>query len=526
MSTQNHSRRSFLKAAGLGLAGLTFAGQFTSCSSQEKPPNIVFIMTDDHAAQAISAYGSKINKTPNIDRIANEGIRFDNCFCTNGICAPSRAVILTGKHSHLNGVIDNRKEFDGSQQTFPKLLRQAGYQTAMIGKWHLKSDPTGFDYWNVLPGQGSYYNPDFKEMGEQKKYTGYVTDIITDLSLDWLKDRNKNKPFCLMYQHKAPHRSWMPGPDHLTMYDDVTIPEPETLFDDYSTRSRAAYEQEMTISEHMFPAYDLKITPPQNTTEQDKRLWDSRYERFTEDQRTAWDEAYSPKNEEFRKANLKGKDLVKWKYQRYIKDYLRCIASVDDNIGRVLDYLDENNLTENTIVVYTSDQGFYLGEHGWFDKRFMYEESLRMPLLIRYPKKTKTGSVNQDIVQNLDFAPTFLDCAGIQVPAEMQGKSFCQQLIGKTNPDWRQSAYYHYYEYPAWHMVKRHYGIRTQRYKLMHFYYDIDAWELYDLEKDPNEINNIYDNPEYSDVIKELKEELEKLRQHYKDTELILTKEM
>jgi arylsulfatase A-like enzyme len=525
MVTQPHSRRSFLKTAGLGFAGFTLVSRFTSCSSQENPPNIIFIMSDDHAAQAISAYGSKINKTPNIDRIANEGIRFDNCFCTNGICAPSRAVILTGKHSHLNGIIDNRKEFDGSQQTFPKLLQQAGYQTAMIGKWHLKSDPTGFDYWNVLPGQGNYYNPAFKEMGEQKKYTGYVTDIITNLSLDWLKGRDQNKPFCLMYQHKAPHRSWMPGPDHLTMYDDVTIPEPETLFDDYSTRSRAAIEQEMTISEHMFPAFDLKITPPQNTTEQDEGLWNQRYNRFTDEQRKAWDKVYGPKNEEFRKANLKGKDLIKWKYQRYIKDYLRCIASVDDNIGRVLDYLDENNLADNTVVVYTSDQGFYLGEHGWFDKRFMYEESLRMPLLMRYPKKTKAGSVNTDIVQNLDFAPTFLDCAGVQVPEEMQGKSFRQQLVGKTQSDWRQSAYYHYYEYPAWHMVKRHYGIRTQRYKLMHFYYDIDAWELYDLEKDPNEINNIYENPEYSEIIKELKEELEKLRQYYKDTELILTEE-
>lgn len=526
MSTQDTNRRQFLKIAGLGFAGLTLTNHITSCSSKDNSPNIIFIMTDDHAAQAISAYGSKINKTPNIDQIANEGIRFDNCFCTNGICAPSRAVILTGKHSHLNGVVDNRKEFDGSQQTFPKLLKKAGYQTAMIGKWHLKSDPTGFDYWNVLPGQGSYYNPDFKEMGEQKKYTGYVTDIITDLSLDWLKNRDKSKPFCLMYQHKAPHRSWMPGPDHLTMYDDVTIPEPETLFDDYSTRSRAAYEQEMTISEHLFPAYDLKISPPENTTEQDKGYWDSRYNRFTDEQRKAWDDAYGPKNEAFRKGNLKGKDLVKWKYQRYIKDYLRCIASVDDNIGRVLDYLEENNLAENTLVVYTSDQGFYLGEHGWFDKRFMYEESLRMPLVMRYPKKIKAGSVNRDIVQNLDFAPTFLDCAGVQVPADIQGKSFREMLNGKTPSDWRQSAYYHYYEYPAWHMVKRHYGIRTKRYKLMHFYYDIDAWELYDLEKDPNEINNVYENPDYADVIKELKIELEKLREHYKDTELILTEEL
>ncbi|MHC4123363.1 MAG: sulfatase-like hydrolase/transferase, partial [Planctomycetota bacterium] len=333
--------------------------------TKRKKPNIVFIMSDDHAYQALSCYNSKINKTPNLDRVAKEGMLFENCFCTNSICAPCRAVILTGKYSHLNGVLDNRLTFNPKQQTFPKLLQKAGYQTAMIGKWHLKSNPTGFDYWNVLPGQGFYYNPDLKEMGKVKRHTGYVTDIITDLALKWLKNRDETKPFLLMYQHKAPHRSWLPGPKHLTMYDDVTIPEPDTLFDDYSTRSDAARQQTMTIGKHMNDN-DLKVLPPKiNTDKNNKKWWwGAALARLNEEQRKMWDAAYEPKNEAFRNANLEGKDLVRWKYQRYIKDYLRCIASVDDNVGRLLDYLETNDLVENTIVVYTSDQGFYLGEHG------------------------------------------------------------------------------------------------------------------------------------------------------------------
>ena len=507
---ERQTRREFLKsiagvaASGAALSILPSCGSIAQVArAGPKRPNIIFIMTDDHASHALSCYGSKINKTGNLDRLAKEGMLFNNCFCTNSICAPSRAVILTGKHSHINGVTDNRKKFDGSQQTFPKLLQQAGYQTAMIGKWHLKTDPTGFDYWSVLIGQGPYYNPPMKEPSGTVKYTGYTTDIITLLALDWLQHkRDKDKPFCLMYQHKAPHRNWQPGPEHLTMYDDVTIPEPETLFDDYSGRGRAAKEQDMSIEKTMNES-DLKLVAPKNLTAKQKKLWDA---------------AYEPKNESFRKANLQGKDLVRWKYQRYMKDYLRCVASVDDNVGDLLEYLDESGLAENTVVVYTSDQGFYLGDHGWFDKRFMYEESFRMPFLVRYPQEIKAGSVNDDLVQNLDFAPTFLDFAGIDKPADMQGRSLRPLLRGKTPKRWRKSIYYHYHEYPAVHSVKRHYGVRTERYKLIHFYHDIDEWERYDLRKDPDELKNIYSDPEYADVVKKLKAELKRLRKRYKDT--------
>ena len=499
-----------MKSVGYAAATGGALSVLPSCASigqivgvKRRRPNIIFIMTDDHASHALSCYGSKINKTPNLDRLAKEGMLFENCFCTNSICAPCRAVILTGKYSHINGVIDNRKRFDGTQQTFPKLLQKVGYETAMIGKWHLKSDPTGFDYWNVLPGQGTYYNPAMKEMGQRKKYTGYTTNIITDHCLKWLKERKDDKPFCLMYHHKAPHRRWQPGPKHLTMYDDVTIPEPDNLFDDYSNRGRAAKEQDMSIEKTM-DKRDLKLVPPGDLNPEQKKLWDA---------------AYNPKNEVFRKANLQGKDLIRWKYQRYIKDYLRCIASVDDNVGRLLDYLDESGLAKNTIVFYTSDQGFYLGDHGWFDKRFMYEESLRMPLLVRCPRKVKAGLVNDDIVLNLDFGPTFLDFAGVEKPSDMQGDSIRRLLRGKTPKDWRTSMYYRYYEYPAVHSVKRHYGVRTQRYKLIHFYHDIDEWELYDLRKDPREMKNVYDDPAYADTVKQLKAELERLRKKYRDTD-------
>ncbi len=505
MKTQ--SRREFIKAIGMA-AGAAVAppilptpASMAKSSSGGKRPNILFIMTDDHASHALSCYGSKINKTPNLDRIAVGGMRFDNSFCTNSICAPCRAVILTSKYSHLNGVKDNRLKFDGGQQTFPKLLQKAGYQTAMLGKWHLKTDPTGFDYWNVLPGQGSYYNPVMIENGQRKKHTGYVTDIITDFALKWLEERDSDKPFCMMYHHKAPHRNWQPGPKHLTMYDDVTIPEPDNLFDDYSNRGRAAKEQDMSIEKTMNDR-DLKLKAPGNLTPEQKKQWDA---------------AYEPKNEAFSNANLKGKDLIRWKYQRYIKDYLRCVASVDDNVGRVLDYLEVSGLADNTVVVYTSDQGFYLGDHGWFDKRFMYEESLRMPLLVRYPREITPGSINSDIVLNLDFGPTFLDFAGVSIPDDMQGRSMRQVLRGRTPRDWRDSMYYHYYEYPAVHSVKRHYGVRTKRYKLIHFYHDIDEWELYDLEKDPREMKNVYDDPAYGEIVKDLKVELKRLRAKYKD---------
>ena len=506
---------------------LTFAFSFfptmatQAADAKPAPPNIIYIMSDDHAAHALSCYSGRINRTPNLDRLAAEGMRFTNCFCTNSICGPCRAVVLTGKYSHLNGFTTNRSRFNGEQQTVAKLLRSAGYQTAMVGKWHLKTEPTGFDYWNVLPGQGQYYNPDMIEMGEKKHYEGYVTDIITDKALEFLKEkRDPDKPFFLMFHHKAPHRSWQPGPKHLTLYDDRDIPEPDTLFDDYEGRGTAAKEQEMMVAEHLSDMNDLKLTP-EGDPERDEDWNRTFLRRFTPEQRKKWLAAYGPKNRAFREANLKGKDLVRWKYQRYMKDYLRAIASVDDNVGRLLDYLDETGLAENTVVMYTSDQGFYLGDHGWFDKRFMYEESLRSPLMIRWPKHTKPGSVNDDIVLNLDFAETFLAVAGLPIPDDMQGKSLKPILEGKTPADWRKSMYYRYYEFPAVHMVNKHYGVRTDRYKLIYFH-ELGEWELYDLEKDPQEMKSVYDDPAYADVVKELKTELVRLREKYKDDDTVV----
>ena len=472
-----------------------------------KQPNILFIFTDDHAAHAISAYGSKINTTPHMDRLAKEGMLFEKCYVSNAICGPSRAVILTGKYSHLNGFLKNQRQpFDGSQQTFPKLLRKVGYTTAVIGKWHLKSTPTGFDYFDVLIGQGPYYNPPMKTTDEEgkvitEKNTGYTTDIITDKALAWLKnDREKDKPFMLMYQHKAPHRNWQPGPKHLTMFDGVDIPEPETLWDDYKGRTSAAGKQTMTIARHLNDN-DLKLNEgPRN---------------LTPEQRKVWEAAYGPKNEAFRKANLQGEALVKWKYQRYIKDYLRCVQSVDDNLGRVLDYLDETGLTKNTIVIYSSDQGWYLGDHGWDDKRWMYEESLVMPLLVRWPGVVKPGSRNSDIVSNLDFAETFLDIAGAKIPKDMQGTSILPLLKGQTPKDWRTHFYYHYYEFPGAHSVARHYGITNGRHKLIYFYQN-NEWELFDLGKDPNELSSVYGNSDYTKIQTDLLAKLKHLRVQYK----------
>ncbi len=483
------------------VSGLFGAG----ASAADAPPNILFIFTDDHSANAMSCYGSKINQTPNLDRIAKEGMRFNNCLVTNAICGPSRAVILTGKHSHINGFRMNvGGNFDGSQQTFPKLLQKAGYQTAIVGKWHLTSEPQGFDYYETLYDQGPYYNPPMNRNGERIKHTDYTTEIITDLSLKWLEEsRDKSKPFMLMFQHKAPHREWQPGPKYYSMYNDVKIPEPENLFDDYEGRSKAAKQQDMTI-EKTLTQLDLKLVPPQN---------------LTPEQLTAWKAAYEPQNEEFRKANLKGKDLVRWKYQRYIKDYLRCVAAVDDNVGRVLEYLDKTGLSKNTVVMYSSDQGFFLGEHGWFDKRFMYEETLKMPFLVRWPGKIRPGSTCDALVSNLDFAETFLDIAGIKAPADMQGTSLVPLFGGAVPSDWRKSHYYHYYEFLGDqftpHMVRRHYGVRTERYKLIHFY-NLEEWELFDLQKDPREMKSVYDDPAYADVVKELTAEVKRLQEHYK----------
>jgi len=489
-----------------------------SCKQKEqvtKRPNIIYIMTDDHGYQAMSCYNGKLNQTPNTDRIANEGVMFTRGFVTNSICAPSRAVMLTGKHSHVNGHINNSQVFDGSQETFPKLLQKAGYETAMIGKWHLESDPTGFDYWNILPGQGDYYNPDFIEMGEKSRVEGYVTNLITNFSLDWLKNRNSEKPFCLLLHHKAPHRCWMPDTAYLDMYNDVKFPLPDNFYDDYEGRQAAA-EQRMHMK-NFCPVNDLKMYDKEGEIQGPlRKYFKNQIDRLNPDQRAAWDKAYQKEIEYYKAANLEGNKLLEWNYQRYLEDYLRCIASVDDNIGRVLDYLDESGLAENTLVVYTSDQGFYLGEHGWFDKRFMYEESFRTPLLMRLPSTIKKGKIDQ-LVQNIDFAPTFLDLAGVEIPEAIQGESLVPLLKGDT-ANWRESIYYHYYEYPGPHSVKRHYGIRTDRYKLIHFYNDINQWELYDLQEDPNEVNDLYGKEGYEEITQSLFNQMVDLQTLYNDT--------
>ena len=472
---------------------------------EKAKPNILFIFTDDHAYQSISAYGSKINQTPNIDRIAKQGMRFDRCYVTNSICGPMRAVIQTGKYSHLNGFCCNGNKFDGTQTTFPKLLQSVGYQTAVVGKWHLGTHmkPQGYDYSEVLIGQGPYYNPPMLKNGERTKHVGYTTDIITDLALSWLKEkRDPEKPFLLMYQHKAPHRNWQPGPKHLNLYDDVEIPEPETLFDNYENRASPASTQDMTIEKTM-TRNDLKLDPPRNLTPEQLEVWNA---------------AYGPKNKKFKEANLKGKELVRWKYQRYIKDYLRCIKSVDENVGRVLDYLDDSGLSDNTIVIYCSDQGFYLGEHGWFDKRWMYEETLRTPFLIRWPGVVKPGSVNQsDIVSPLDFAQTFCEIAGAQPPADAQGASLVSIFNGKTPDDWRKVFYYQYYEYPGAHSVRRHYGVTDGQYKLIHYYEpDVDEWEMFNLASDPNELKSIYNDANSATEKSRLMSEIRRLRAELK----------
>ncbi|NNE93557.1 MAG: sulfatase [Verrucomicrobiales bacterium] len=488
----------FLSAASLFLFAF-------SAAAEQTHPNILFLFTDDHATQAISAYGgplAKIAPTPNLDRIAEEGMLFKKCYVTNSICGPSRAVVLTGKYSHLNGFRSNGDTFDGSQMTAPKWVWKAGYETAIIGKWHLKSEPTGFDHFEVLKGQGQYYNPGLNTNGETVRHTGYTTDIITDRTIDWLETKwDKDKPFFLMSQHKAPHGRWEPALRHLEWLDDVEVPEPPTLFDDYSGRTKAASQHKMGIADHMG----------------DHRLMLKYSSKHTPEQFKIFDGYFRPRNEAFLKADLRGKERTKWHYQRYIKNYLRCVRSVDENVGRLLKWLDDNDLAENTVVIYSSDQGFYLGEHGWFDKRWMYEESFRTPLMVRWPGTVEPGSVNDtDLVSNLDFAQTFIDIAGISDQKNMQGRSLVPVLEGNTPADWRKTHYYHYYE-AGGHGVPVHFGVTDGRYKLIRFPDPkLDAWEFYDLENDPQELESVYGDETYADEQTRLKLELARLQEKFK----------
>ena len=511
------------------------AAGLSACSDavEQERPNIIFIMTDDHTTQAMSCYGGNLIETPNMDRIADEGMRFDNCYATNALSGPSRACILTGKFSHKNGFTDNASTFDGSQLTFPKVMRENGYATGVVGKWHLISKPQGFDHWSILLGQneqGNYYKPVFYENGTVVNEDGYVTDVITDKAIEFIDDVHDEKPFMLMLHHKAPHRNWMPAPRHLGIFNDTVFPEPETLFDDYEGRGEAARSQDMNIENTLDDEWDLKLLTREEILAGNNRLHDV-YIRMPEEVQHKWDSVYAPRIAEYRSGKLQGDELVRWKYQQYMRDYLATAMSVDESIGRVMEYLEEIGELDNTVIVYTSDQGFFLGEHGWFDKRFMYEECLRMPFVIRYPKMIKAGSTSKAICMNVDFGPTFLDLAGIEVPSEMQGRSFRKVLEkkGRIPAGWREAAYYHYYEYPAEHSVKRHYGIRTSDCKLIHFYNDIDQWEMYDMKADPQEMRNVYDDPAYADKRAQMHRILEQVQQEYEDTdpcekELILFK--
>ncbi len=518
------------------ITGAAATAAAVSCSgdkkAQGKPLNVVYIMCDDHSFQTISAYDDRFMETPNIDRLAHEGARFTNSFVANSLSGPSRACMLTGKHSHKNGFTNNEHGiFDGRQQTLPKLLGAGGYQTAMIGKWHLVSEPTGFDYWDILTGQGDYYNPVFIRNGERLVREGYSTDITTDVAFEWLDGRDRNKPFCLFLHYKAPHRSWMPDLKDLGMFDDKEFPLPETFYDDYATRQAAA-KQELSIIKDMNVIYDLKMADKENeihTPEQPelenygRSLYRQDLEpgqlvpgRMTAAQQGLWDAYYDPIIAKFKEDKPEGNALSEWKYQRYMRDYCSVIHSVDRNVGRVYDYLKENGLLENTVIIYTSDQGFYMGEHGYFDKRYMYEESFRTPLIVRMPGQSKQVDVD-GMVQNIDYAPTILEIAGLPIPDDIQGESFLPLLKGSKPDTWRKSLYYHYYEYPAEHSVRRHYGVRTERYSLMHFYNDIDEWELFDLKEDPMQLHNIYGEAGTEILTEELMQELERLQILYDD---------
>jgi arylsulfatase A-like enzyme len=498
----------------------------------KKRPNIIFIMTDDHAYQAISAYDNRLTQTPNIDRLAAEGMIFNNACVTNSLCAPSRATILTGKHCHIHGKIDNDNTvFDTTQMTFPQIFQEAGYQTTMFGKLHFGNNPKGIDEFKILPDQGSYINPDFITNDGEITIEGYCTDIITDLSIDWLENRrDEDKPFLMFYLHKAPHRPWWPRPDKFKEYSQKEFPLPANLFDTYENRGTAAKTAEMNLLGHMTHSHDSKVWPDtvnsmDNVTPmQDEWGVDAFIEEYTErvnEEQHALYKTIIDSISSFFKQNWPGmtdEEKMIWKYQRYMQDYLASISSVDDNVGRLLDYLDANGLAENTIVVYTSDQGFFLGEHGWFDKRFIYNESFKTPLLVRWPGVVQPKSSSEEMVQNLDFAQTFLEAAGIEAPKDMQGESFVSLLKGDIDKWTREAVYYHYYEFPGAHAVKRHYGIVSKAFKLAHFYYDIDEWELYDRLNDPMEMKNVYNDPAYAEVVAEMKEKLAKMREQYKDS--------
>lgn len=546
----------------LPLALLSCVAARVGAQTPAERPNIVYIMCDDHAFQAISAYGSAISKlapTPHIDRIARQGMIFNQAFVENSLSSPSRACLMTGLYSHQNGQRQLMEGIDTTRVFFTELLQQAGYQTAVVGKWHLRCEPKGFDYYRVFDDQGKYYNPTFKSKESNGKYVqemGYATDLVTEHSLEFLESRDKSKPFCLLMHHKAPHRNWMPNLKYLGAFDNVEFPLPETFWDDYATRGSAAHTQKLNIANAMEMIQDLKVPELLDSTVTSRASFNSlmgELGRLTPQQRTQWDAYYMPRNGAFLRANLSGKDLIEWKYQHYLRDYLSVIKSVDESVGRLLDYLDREGLTGNTLIVYTSDQGFYLGEHGWFDKRFMYEESFRTPLIISYPKAIAPGTVSNRLVQNIDFAPTFLDLAGVAKPAQMSGLSLRPLFSGQPVKKWRRSLYYHYYDYPAFHLVRKHDGVRTDRYKLIHFYgkgglraasenkyqqisgtaeyntlqylkmsnylqddADVSYTELYDLQADPHELNNLYGKPGYEKITRQLQKELDQYRKDLK----------
>lgn len=491
-----------------------------SAMAQGERPNIVYIMTDDHTAQMLSAYGNSPIETPNLDRIANEGVLFRNSFVANSLSGPSRACMLTGKHSHKNGFTNNEHGiFDGSQQTMPKLMQKAGYQTALIGKWHLVSQPTGFDHWDILEGQGEYYDPLFiHDDGSQSVEKGYCTNVITDKAIEWMNNRDKTRPFILFLHHKACHRDWLPELKYIREYENQTFALPENFWDNHEGRL-AAQQQEMSIaSDHdMDLIYDNKAYLPGDSSRL-SQTYLNYVERLSKEEQQKYWAFYDSLSCDFKRKHLEGRELTEWKFQRYMRDYAKVTKTLDDNIGRVLDYLKEQGLDKNTLVVYTSDQGFYMGEHGFFDKRFMYEESLNTPLLMRLPEGYERKGEVTEMVQNIDYAPTFLEMAGASIPKDIQGESLVpllkkEKAIGK----WRDAIYYHFYEFPAEHMVKRHYGIRTKRYKLIHFYNDIDTWEMYDLQEDPQEMHNIYNVRAYRKVQEDLHKKLRMLQKKYDD---------